>query len=48
VVSTKESVGGIQLALIIGNGHYPDAAEPLNQPINVRISVMVSSDFTRW
>jgi uncharacterized caspase-like protein len=34
VVSTKESVGGIQLALIIGNGHYPDAAEPLNQPIN--------------
>jgi uncharacterized caspase-like protein len=23
-----------KLALIIGNGHYPDAAEPLSQPIN--------------
>src|SRR5215510_15988791 len=23
-----------RLALIIGNGHYPDAAAPLNQPIN--------------
>ena len=23
-----------KLALVIGNGHYPDAAEPLNQPIN--------------
>jgi hypothetical protein len=34
VVSTQESVGAIQLALIIGNGHYPDAAEPLDQPIN--------------
>ena len=34
VVSTKESASAIQLALIIGNGHYPDAAEPLNQPIN--------------
>jgi uncharacterized caspase-like protein len=34
VVSTKESAGAVQLALIIGNGHYPDAAEPLNQPIN--------------
>jgi uncharacterized caspase-like protein len=31
-VSTEESA--IQLALIIGNSHYPDAAEPLNQPIN--------------
>src|SRR5438552_1769729 len=31
-VSTEESA--IQLALIIGNGRYPDAAEPLNQPIN--------------
>jgi uncharacterized caspase-like protein len=34
LVSTKESARAIQLALIIGNGHYPDAAEPLNQPIN--------------
>jgi uncharacterized caspase-like protein len=34
VVSTEESVGATQLALIIGNGHYPDAAKPLNQPIN--------------
>ena len=34
VVSTEESAGATQLALIIGNGHYPDAAEPLNQPIN--------------
>jgi Caspase domain len=34
VVSTTESARAIQLALIIGNGHYPDAAEPLNQPIN--------------
>jgi uncharacterized caspase-like protein len=34
VVSTKERASPIQLALIIGNGHYPDAAEPLNQPIN--------------
>lgn len=34
VVSTEEAVGAIQLALIIGNGSYPDAAEPLNQPIN--------------
>ena len=34
VVPTVESVGATQLALIIGNGHYPDAAEPLIQPIN--------------
>ena len=34
VVSTQESASAIQLALIIGNGNYPDAAEPLNQPIN--------------
>lgn len=34
VVFAEESVGASQLALIIGNGHYPDAAEPLNQPIN--------------
>ena len=34
VVSTKERASAIQLALIIGNGHYPDAAEPLHQPIN--------------
>src|SRR5262249_46207922 len=25
---------GSHLALIIGNGHYPDASEPLTQPIN--------------
>jgi hypothetical protein len=34
VVSTQETASAIQLALIIGNGSYPDAAEPLNQPIN--------------
>ena len=34
VVPTKERASAIQLALIIGNGHYPDAAEPLHQPIN--------------
>jgi uncharacterized caspase-like protein len=33
-VSTEKSASAMQLALIIGNGHYPDAAEPLNQPIN--------------
>jgi uncharacterized caspase-like protein len=25
---------GAKLALVIGNGHYPDASEPLSQPIN--------------
>jgi uncharacterized caspase-like protein len=34
VVSTQERASANQLALIIGNGNYPDAAEPLNQPIN--------------
>jgi uncharacterized caspase-like protein len=34
VVSTEERASAVQLALIIGNGNYPDAAEPLNQPIN--------------
>jgi uncharacterized caspase-like protein len=34
VVFAEESVGATQLALIIGNGHYPDAAEPLHQSIN--------------
>ena len=34
VVFAEESVGATQLALIIGNVHYPDAAEPLHQPIN--------------
>lgn len=34
VVFADESVGTTQLALIIGNGHYPDAAQPLNQPIS--------------
>jgi len=33
-VFAEESVGATQLALIIGNGHYPDAAEPLHQSIN--------------
>src|SRR5437867_1156625 len=30
---TQETASAIKLALIIGNGNYPDAAEPLNQPI---------------
>jgi uncharacterized caspase-like protein len=34
VVSAPERAGALQLALIIGNGNYPDAAEPLSQPIN--------------
>ena len=34
VVSTQETASAIQLALIIGNGNYPDAAERLDQPIN--------------
>src|SRR3954453_9811471 len=34
VVTTQETVSAMQLALIIGNGNSPDAAEPLNQPIN--------------
>ncbi len=34
VVFAEESVVATHLALIIGNGHYPDATEPLNQPIN--------------
>src|SRR5580698_10223907 len=25
---------GSRLALVIGNGHYPDAGDPLTQPIN--------------
>ena len=33
-VSTEESASDNRLALIIGNGHYPDSAEPLSQPIN--------------
>src|SRR6476620_7329279 len=34
VVTTQETVSAMHLALIIGNGNYPDAAEPLNHPIN--------------
>jgi len=34
VVSTHETPSAKKLALIIGNGNYPDAAEPLNQPVN--------------
>ena len=26
--------GGSRIALVIGNGHYPDAAAPMSQPIN--------------
>jgi uncharacterized caspase-like protein len=37
-VATEQSADNVKtgshLALIIGNGHYPDAAEPLAQPIN--------------
>src|SRR5919205_1678042 len=37
-IGTEQAAGvsGKQprLALVIGNGHYPDAASPLNQPIN--------------
>ena len=29
-----DSTGNPRLALVIGNGNYPDAAAPLNQPIN--------------
>jgi uncharacterized caspase-like protein len=32
--STASVHKGSRLALVIGNGHYPDAAEPLAQPIN--------------
>ena len=32
-VSTQETASATQLALIIGNGNYPDAAEPLTHPI---------------
>lgn len=34
VMPTEETAISTRLALIIGNGNYPDAAEPLNQPIN--------------
>ena len=34
VVLAQETASAIQLALIIGNGNYPDAAERLDQPIN--------------
>ncbi|MCP4620011.1 MAG: caspase family protein [Bradyrhizobium sp.] len=33
-MSTRETAGAVQLALIIGNGHYPDDTEPLHQAIN--------------
>jgi uncharacterized caspase-like protein len=37
-VSTEQSVDAarraLRIALVIGNGHYPDAGEPLTQPIN--------------
>jgi hypothetical protein len=33
-VPAEESASANGLALIIGNGHYPDSAEPLSQPIN--------------
>ena len=34
VVPAQETASAIQLALIIGNGNYPDATERLDQPIN--------------
>lgn len=34
VLPVQETASAIQLALIIGNGNYPDAAERLDQPIN--------------
>jgi uncharacterized caspase-like protein len=34
MLPTSESASAFQLALIIGNGHYPDADEPLSHPIN--------------
>ena len=34
VLTTQETASAGQLALIIGNGNCPDAAEPLNQPLN--------------
>src|ERR1700760_69136 len=37
-VSTEERAASVKktsrLALVIGNGHYPDAGDPLVQPIN--------------
>ena len=37
-IGTEQSADSVgkqsRLALIIGNGHYPDASAPLNQPIN--------------
>jgi uncharacterized caspase-like protein len=37
-IATEQTTGSVQktsrLALVIGNGHYPDAAAPLVQPIN--------------
>jgi uncharacterized caspase-like protein len=32
--ATDSTQKGARLALVIGNGHYPDASEPLAQPIN--------------
>jgi uncharacterized caspase-like protein len=32
--ATEAKFGDSRLALIIGNGHYPDANDPLSQPIN--------------
>jgi uncharacterized caspase-like protein len=34
VVAERAAEDGKKLALVIGNGHYPDASEPLLQPIN--------------
>lgn len=34
VMSAPARPGALQLALIIGNGNYPDADEPISQPIN--------------
>src|ERR1700704_1151635 len=32
--SAGAATGGSKIALVIGNGHYPDANAPLTQPIN--------------
>ena len=32
--ATESVRKGSRIALVIGNGHYPDATEPLLQPIN--------------
>ena len=33
-IDADRSLADTRVALVIGNGHYPDANEPLTQPIN--------------